>query len=350
MSESKTALEGGRIEVVSTLQMEASGRAVRYACLVFMTSVLFSREVGSYSATRSITLASTRRPFLTYDSLPSSATDGEEPEKYKDESLRNAMEVNGDFNPRRSRREYWLDLRESAVMPNEALQFLEWNTFQESEIDTPGIHSLVDKVLLSEDGFYRSISSDSATSTPLLYTTANGSELVANDIARDQSFPIGTTYSCKYMDLVDPLLALDATSNGGWFLVDAIIADEPEVEDWLSSQISSLAQLLASASPTTERSEIPGLILPSTSRSRQLKDKPVGGLAVTCRTRATLLRACSVLSQTVGASSVTTTTESGILVPTGQSSSGEQELSSLRIALVLPLDVMLWETAGDLVD
>ena len=249
-------------------------------------------------------------------------------------------------------REYWLDLRDTAILPNEALEFLEQNLFQEERKedfeDVSNIISLVDRIILSEDLFQKALSHESSAKLNLLYSPEGDDILVASDPAMQQSFPTGKVVLCSDSEILDPLEALDTTSDGGWLLVDSEISNERDSMDWLASQVSGLIQFLLSSSgssngPSTALSS--GLLMPTLSGD--ISGPSRGGVAILCRNRATFLQTNSALEESLGTAMITTSTDSGIILPTGMPERPGCE-SRLRTAIVLPFDVMLWETARDL--
>jgi hypothetical protein len=250
-------------------------------------------------------------------------------------------------------REYWLDLREAAILPSEALQFLEQNLFESDDSQENGeenhslfnILSRVDRVLLSEDLFYRALSDSNFPDIELLYTPSDGNnELVANDKDLKQSIPIGKVISCDYNEVIDPLLSLETTRDGGWLFVDGDISKEKEAVDWLEKEVSGLVAFLISVTPSTDISLHSGLWIPTLSSTSNTP----GGLAVSCRNKSALLQNNAALEQSMGTTMITTSTDSGILLPTGMPDNRSCE--HLRTALVLPFDVVLWETVLDLQD
>jgi hypothetical protein len=195
-----------------------------------------------------------------------------------------------------------------------------------------------------------------AAPVQLLYSAADGTTLISSDDSRKQSFVVGSIQSCRYGDVFDPLRALETTSDGNWLLVDAKMSEEPEALDWLEEQISSLSQLLSSATPTTASGSsgliIPADLIPGLSSSLPQPvdggDDSTGGIAISCNSRAAFLRASSALDQIDELSAIggTTETDSGILIPSGVPTRSIGQKAPFQTALVLPFDVMLWETVN----
>ena len=248
-------------------------------------------------------------------------------------------------------KEYWLDLRDTAVLPIEALQFLDQNIFGEGDTLKVNAHSreqkrelrilsYIDKILLSEDSFQKALGTNVCRELPLLYTPAGDEILIANNNELRQSFQMGRITLCETNVVVDPLMAMEITGDGGWLLIDSL-TNEMEETNWLENQVSSLLGFLLSMTQVSET--VNGLLLHTTS----VGSSSQGGVAVACKCKRAFLQMCVALEQSLGASMITTSTESGIVLPTGMPGKpGDKD--RLNTALVLPFDVMLWETAVDM--
>ena len=256
--------------------------------------------------------------------------------------------------------ELWLDLRETAIAPREALEFLEKNLYSNEEnmsIDTSDVQprqvlSLIHKILLSEQLFSKVISRDETADLPLLYTVDEGSVLVESNIQSNQSFPSGKVVTCRHTEILDPLSAIAITSAGQWLFVDKTDgSDDKEKILWLEKQVTGLVDFLTSASAApVMASQHSGLLLPSVSKPSVLSTVRTGGVAVACRTRTAFVQLNSALEQSMGSAMITQTTASGILVTVEAPSGSEKHHPVLRTALVLPLDLRIWETARDIRD
>lgn len=253
--------------------------------------------------------------------------------------------------------ELWLDLRETAIAPAEALQFLEKNLFSEDEnmnMGTSEVHprkilSLVDKILLSEELFTTIASRDEDLDLPLLYMVNEGSTLVESNSQTKQSFPSGEVVTCRHTEILDPLSAIEITSSGQWLFVDKTDgSDEKEKILWLEKQVKGLVDFLTSASAApVMSSQNSGLLLPSTFDEFA---SPVitGGVSISCRTRTVFVQLNAALEQSMGSAMITSTTESGILVTVEPTLENAGKLPALKTALVLPFDLRIWETARDI--
>jgi hypothetical protein len=255
--------------------------------------------------------------------------------------------------PQQRRSELWLDLRETAIAPREALQFLEKQLYNKNDnmsMDTSDVSprkvlSLIDKVLLPEEIFAKVVARGDDIGFPLLYTVNDESILVEGNRQTNQSCPSGKIVTCRHTEILDPLTAMDITSIGQWLFVDKTDgSDEYERILWLEKQVAGLVDFLSSTTAAPILSS-QGLLVPSIS-DKILSRK--GGVAVSCRTRTAFVQLNSALEQSLCSTLVTRTTDSGILVTVEAPLGGEISPPSLRTALVLPLDLRIWEAARDI--
>mmetsp|Transcript_17268 Transcript_17268/g.40695 ORF Transcript_17268/g.40695 Transcript_17268/m.40695 type:complete len:348 (+) Transcript_17268:39-1082(+) len=265
--------------------------------------------------------------------------------------------------------QFWLDLRGTAIRPNEALAFLQefvYETENESSEDsakllpnlpsTFDIRDLVDRIIVSEDIFASMVESGIPTG-PLLYVTKDGL-LAENSQALNQSLIKGTVLKAS-SGFIDPVTAIEvAGSDSAWVVIDQE-QDEDEVKDidvW-TQQLEGLVQIL-SASRTGSPLSLSDFSLigdqPGAEQQSDLKRAPnsAGGLAMLCRTLPMLLSIDQCLASLSLASSGTTETESGILLSTASTNDDMKDSSSsnrsIPRALVLPFDLRLWRTASEL--
>lgn len=249
-------------------------------------------------------------------------------------------------------RQYWLDLRDVAILPSEALKFLEEHVSDDYGTSDPirydPIHQLVDQVIISEDAFYREISRQNVFGSKILYASNDGGDLVGHDPFMLQSIPIGKVITCRESSVVDPLYALEITTDGGWVLIESELPDEGF--DWLANRIRALVDFLLSASASSSSpsfttlgsSLISGLFIP-TYNARRSK---IGGVAVSCRSKTTLMQINGALEESMTTVMLTSATDSGIVLATGMT---DRPLDAiLKTALVLPFDAVLWRTLRDI--
>lgn len=253
----------------------------------------------------------------------------------------------------------WLDLRGTVLTPTEAFSFLQQELFDDDNVNVNAesglstITDLIDRVLLEEESFFKLVSSQSNfldTHFDIFYTTSNG-DLVAADKQLEQSFPIGRVVSCdddEDTSFIDPILALDVTSRGDWLFIDyeKQLSNEDDATFWVEEKIGSLVEFLSSTSSSFTKSDSPplpsGLLVPGAS-----SQDTSGGLAIRCPNKQTLVQVDATFARSLYAT-MTTVTESGILVPTGISDTSTGTISSIATALVLPFEVLLWKSALEL--
>ena len=277
-----------------------------------------------------------------------------------------------DIFPLLSARKLWLDLRKTALSPQEALYFLEDRVVSEKE---KSISNLVDCILLSEKGFSKAAAAPSQSfdklsmhQMNLMYVTDTGQQLIASNDDTQQSFPAGKVMTCHSGQMLDPFFALEAISSidgrPGWIVVDSDDELEekeqqfqeqrkPSSSSWREEQITSLYEFLSTSlsAPKDTASVLSSkiesglqLILPGgTSGSSG------GGMAVSCPTKTAFLGMSAALMKTECATQmITSTTDSGIVLPTGMQTSSTSIANPFATALILPVDIALWQTVFDL--
>lgn len=245
-----------------------------------------------------------------------------------------------------SNRQLWLDLRSTSLSPYEAVGFLRQVLVEEDmegqEQNENFVENSIDRILLSEDVFLKVLNSKNDALQDMDFSYAVQDDLIHSSREEGHSFPMGKILSCKPDTVLDPMLALDTVSKGGWVVVDSDDeADEAVLRK--AQQVSSLLQFLSSAS-TSSSTGPDSLFLPGISESIATTR---GGIAICCSTKNFLLQTATALQQLRCADMITTSTESGIILSTGMSArpAGSQPL---KAALVLPFDLQLWKIALDL--
>ena len=179
--------------------------------------------------------------------------------------------------------QWWLDLRESALLPHEAKLYLQ------ELVDDQNL--VVDRVLLS---------SCPANNDAVVYYQNEHHELVES--SNEQSTVLGAIVSCDDGTWIDPLPALDRYERGLWTVLD--LHDDERME---MDQVLALTSLVPSK------------------------------LAIRCTSSSFLMQLALELQRNSGG---TSTTESGLLVP---DTSPQQRPTT--IAFLLPLEVSLWKTS-----
>jgi hypothetical protein len=245
-----------------------------------------------------------------------------------------------------SNRQLWLDLRSTSLSPDEALGFMR-QVLSEEDMDNQKqdeniVDSSIDRILVSEEIFFKVMNSENGAHQEIDLFYAVQDDLIQRNFQEEESFPMGKILRCEPDTILDPLLALDTISNGGWVVVDPNDeADEAVLRK--EQQVSSLLQFLSSAS-TSSSTGPDSLFLPGPSESTAASR---GGIAICCSAQNFLLQMATALQQLRCSDMIATSTESGIFIPTGISArpTGSQ---SLQTALVLPFDTQLWKIALDI--
>jgi len=233
---------------------------------------------------------------------------------------------NGEDTPDWSPMELWLDLRGTAITSRMALSKLE----EESPF-------AISKVLVSLQGAPRAVQLWKAEDPELLIVDESDNVLCD---AKDPSIQYGMIVTVDGDSFVDPIPALETSSNGGWVLVDPEGSDEQAKER--HEAISNLVNFIAGGLSLGNGSFLLGADTAEDVAEEMTYSNDNGGIAVVCRTKSDLVQAANTLQSI--SSGPLTATESGILLkadPLDSSSAKE----SLQSALVLPFDVPLWKAA-----
>lgn len=273
--------------------------------------------------------------------------------------------------------ELWLDLRGMALLPKAAMDYLSENLEGFVTSGASG-SNMVDRVILSEEAFARWVASssdqeDGMTNPSILYvpssTNDNNSnlDLVFSSPTTRQSVPCGKVIQSQASGaLFNPVLALDIVmTEGGWILMES--ARDTDDATWLD-EVTSLVTFLMASSVTSSLGSFGGdsaILLPSDEEEveEQKYATPVGkGVALACSTVSLLMEVSKLVLTQTSLPTGTTTSEGGILLPASDISiNAKEELKSiislvegndakggddqLPVAVVLPLDIQLWQTA-----
>lgn len=252
----------------------------------------------------------------------------------------------------------WLDLRESAIFPKEALEFLDDNLFRGAEgissQDVSGeycsIYSLISKFIVSPMVFKEIRSGLDVSDAKHIQTACvddSSDDIFEGCTDSEQTQRLGTRFMCQTDEIIDPLKAIEVAREGQWILMDSPAA--AEVGDgtiqWMATQLECLYPLLSTASLASVpmEDESSGLLISSSTRPSETTK--TGGLAIACPTREALVTAHASVAAMNSQIRGSTMTDSGIFVASRDDESSQQ---SLICAFVLPFDVLLWKTASDL--
>jgi hypothetical protein len=273
-----------------------------------------------------------------------------------------------------AQQQLWLDLRGTALFPNEALLFLQeqCSSGKRGGRDDDDSNSMlckyVDAVLVSSTQFdailaANSSSADIGCDYKLLYTTANEKkDLILNIPETQQSLKVGRIVAC-HPERPNLIAAHDMVlQQHQWILLEeenkSSAASATSVPPWMLKQAADLLQFLftSDAGLATEDFAVSdsGLLLPDTTTTTRAKtpsaadpakDEPnFGGVAMLCTDRASLFQMDATVTEYRHFSRGTRTTSSGWILPKDAGAVPE-DVPSFGTALVLPLDVSLWETA-----
>ena len=237
--------------------------------------------------------------------------------------------------------EIWLDLRDTAILPQAALEHMNENQWITDDDTTSS--SMIDRILISGSDVaqvVKQMSREDEENIPeTLYVDKQDQTIRSIE---DVSHVLGGVVSLKDDEFADPLPALDIMSKGGWVVIDS---EEIIDEDKRDEAIGGLVDFLAAGASSSASSSS---LLLGVDRSDQGGDTEEGveagnkgGIALKCTNKNDVLRAGSY-SQSVASSGSLTTTDGGILIQ----SNADDVASSLKIAVAVPFDAMLWKAAA----
>lgn len=236
-----------------------------------------------------------------------------------------------------SNHQLWLDLRDNAIYPKEATDFLQQVIFGEAG-DAPSIRDWIDRIVISQEMFEKVIDADTAIPTDLLYVTSDN-QLIMNQKERKMSIQTGCVLECTPYTSIDPIAAMETNLKGGWVVIDSHEEDHRTSSIWLQDQISGLLSFLSATSSTAISSES-GLLVPPSTKSENSALK--GGIAVFCPSKGIVVQMDALLAQL---DLLTTSTDSGILLPSFNSvDESVRHKHRFETALLLPFDALLWRT------
>ena len=234
--------------------------------------------------------------------------------------------------------EIWLDLRDTAILPQAALEHMNENQWIADDDTTSS--TLIDRVLISGSDVARLVKQmtrDEGYLPEILYVD-NQDQTIRS--VENASQVLGGAVSLADDEFTDPLPALDILSKGGWVVIDAEeIVDEGKRDQAVAGLVDFLA---AGASSSASSSSL--LLGADKSDEGDMEGDESGnkgGIALSCSNKNDVLRAGSY-SQSIASTGSLTTTDGGILIQ----SSADDVASSLRIAVAIPFDATLWKAAA----
>lgn len=236
--------------------------------------------------------------------------------------------------------ELWLDLRGTAIHPGAAVEYL-----QEQVVDelagVSDLSSVFDRIIVSGNMFQKLLTSDgdyTEEESEILYVPEDTPAQLALSHG-GLSFPFGSLIQMEgSMAVPDPITAMETLSGGQWIV---LYNEEEEIEDE-DSRIAAVGDFVNIATTAAgdwgSTTQLESGLLVQTGHSKE-EGGTIGGIAVQCSTKSSIMHLASTIESAVSGRSPTTT-ESGILIQ------GERgEASPLSFALMLPFDVSLWKAA-----
>ena len=261
----------------------------------------------------------------------------------QDKNADTATEENDPVKHERTTRQHWLDLRGTAIRPDEALAFFGEFLLEKEKKDndsTESIKDMIDCIIVPEDTF-REIPKEIASCSVDLLVVDEDSNLL-----HDGKGELKGTFLAGDSTFMNPLGSLDLYNRGDWILFECNDVESEELNVWVA-QISSLLQLLpATAAPQSRRTESPsGLILSSITEGDDdgLTQKK-GGVGICCATREAVFLVDTLLEQVMSSAGSTESANSGILLLADVN----DVTIPMTSALILPFDLNLWRAVLEL--
>jgi hypothetical protein len=264
--------------------------------------------------------------------------------------------------------EVWLDLRATAMNPNEAIFFLNElvtenyqygssNTNKNTTTTTTivDLKQFIDRILVNEATIVRGRASGKLEdcSVSLLYETSTKQEVMAYEHNTNTlSIPFGRRIECAPTVMIDPVAALDLlveTSNQ-WVLMDAdpVFFRNNNKISWWTEQVSGLLDIITSNIHNKDAAaSASGLFLPGVASIRNKQQRMGGGIAIVCPTTSALVEIDAIVAQRM-LSSQMTACDTGLFIPTTTGLDNDDDESKgavgLATALVIPFEAAVWKT------
>lgn len=254
----------------------------------------------------------------------------------------------------------WLDLRGTAILPHEAVQFLEELLLDDDEkkddddendtTDRPLLRTtswLVDGVLVPEAlvdrvvARWTTMNDDDELHEPgrnpysILYTTTTDQLVWLRPNAPPSV--VGRTVQVEKGGVPDPAMAVDTVmEQHNWLLLEDI-GDGAEAMQ--AAQIPTLLQVLSSSSSFATTTTESGLWWGTPA-------VPGGGIAIQCNDFLSFVAVDATIAEMTSTAQLcgTSRTESGLLVPAASTKEAATDAESTipSTALLLPLDLSIW--------
>ena len=350
------------------------------------------RSLSCFWTTTTTTAARQRQQSIIKPAFPCAAQvqgDTDDAPIFEEEEEDTAL--SSTTTPPNSSRQLWLDLRGTAIRPEEALAFLDEFLMHDEGVENhddndknekeynefspkPTIIDLIDCILLPSDTFDEISPKGVALQQVDLLLVDNESNLV-QDATTGQvkgAFIKNTNDDSSLTSLwMNPLYVLDLYNKGDWILFESSTAGsndaQEELTEWVE-QIGSLLQLLPATAAPHSLETPSGLVLPSYSSSSSLvagddlassssssssspnkEASKQGGVGICCTTRQAVFGIDTLLEQVLSNVSSMESPESGILLLTTKSDDAASSLDMpITSALILPFELNLWRAVLEL--
>ena len=247
----------------------------------------------------------------------------------------------------RTTRQHWLDLRGTAIRPDEALAFFGEFLLDDDDKNKKDnsscqetIKDMIDCIIVPKDTF-REIHKEIASRVDLLVVDED------SNLLHDAAGELKGTFLAGVSMFVSPVGSLDLYNRGDWILFECNDVDSEELNVWVE-QISSLLQLLPATAAPQSLETPSGLIIPSISNKEGndvgVAHKKKGGVGICCATREAVFRVDTLLEQILSSTGSTESANSGILLL-----ADENDITiPITSALILPFDLNLWRAVLEL--
>ena len=258
--------------------------------------------------------------------------------------------------------EFWLDLRDTAILPSAALshllETLDGDTLLNDNDDkvffidkvlttttnedyTKNVKSFVDWVTQHmEEQFENLIEIIYETKKKEDSSTISIFSATSETSTNDESFGIRVDlFQDDKSQLTDPIPALQCVSQGKWVIIQPNDDNNDNNEQQRKIALDSLVELLVAST-----SSLSSLVLNDDNDSKGATNNvDMGGVAIACQSKSDIIHTGSIIQSLLGNGSSITCTDSGIYIPSDNNDQSSPTL--LKFAIVLPMDVMLWKTA-----
>ena len=254
-----------------------------------------------------------------------------------------------------TRFEFWLDLRDIAITPYAALDYLykecekEWKLMSNDDISISVFPHLMDRILISSSSRSntRTVSTDEDVdpvllkhlkSLDMLYFDESQTNLLSHN-SDTNVVPVGKRFpiSLDPKVMIDPIPAMEYLSHDqkspAW-----VVMDYPS-----KSSISETTSCKSVESRLQHISDLVHFLSMTMPSAKQMNTK---GIAILCKTNLELMQSASYLQQFQSFDSISKTSDSGIVfIPTqGHTHDTQNYDETIQAAIVLPFDMTLWKT------